>query len=180
MPHGATFPKLDAALCTACGACEVACVTARYPEVPRDVQPDDPIVLERRRLAIRIVDPGPTGDPSPTGEPSPTGDRPIRLQPGMPSLDVCIHCADSPCVPVCPHNALVRFPGGRVELIEPRCTGCGACIGACPYKAIRRVTALSIAVKCDGCAPMDRPGHVVPIKGGPACVAACPTGALKL
>lgn len=169
MPHGATFPKLDAALCTACGACEVACVTARYPEVPRDVQPDDPIVLERRRLAIRVV--------------VDLSEEPVRDAPGMPglpSLDVCIHCVDSPCVPVCPHNALVRFPGGRVELIEPRCTGCGACIAACPYKAIRRVTALSIAVKCDGCAPMDRPGHTVPIKGGPACVAACPTAALKL
>ncbi len=155
MPPKATFPKLDPALCTACGACEVACVTARYPEVPKDVLPDDPVVLERRRLAVRVVA-------------------------GLPSLDVCTHCPDSPCVPVCPHNALVRFPGGRIELIEPRCTGCGACIAACPFRAIRRVTALGIAVKCDGCAPMDRPGHAVPIAGGPACVAACPTQALTV
>ncbi len=155
MQPPATFPKLDPALCTACGACEVACVTARYPAAPAGISPDDPLVLERRRLAIRVIA-------------------------DVPSLDLCVHCPDSPCVSVCPHNALVRFPGGRVELIEPRCTGCGHCIAACPYKAIRRVTELGIAVKCDGCAPMDKPGHVVAIAGGPACVAACPTAALRV
>jgi Fe-S-cluster-containing hydrogenase component 2 len=72
-------------------------------------------------------------------------------------------------VPVCPHHALIRYSDGRVELIEPRCTGCGKCIAACPFDAIRRVTALDIAVKCDGCAA---------IGGSPACVPACPTGAL--
>ena len=163
---------LDPTKCTQCGACEVACVTVRYPELaargtpgpgPVALQPDDAVVLERRRLVIRAPD----GDVF--------GDRPA-----LPTLDVCVHCPDSPCVTVCPHNALVRFRDGRVELIEPRCTGCGACISACPYRAIRRVTALSIAVKCDNCAPMDRPGHVVPIEGGPACVKVCPTGALSM
>lgn len=149
-----TYPTLDPGSCTACGSCEVACVTARHPELT-GAAPDDPVVLERRRLAIRVVA-------------------------GVPSLDVCTHCPDSPCVTVCPHHALVRFPDGRVELIEPRCTGCGHCISACPYRAIRRVTALGIAVKCDACAPMDRPGHTQPIPGGPACVPACPTGALRL
>lgn len=160
-----SHPVLDPTKCTSCGACEVACVTVRYPELSGPgkpaLQPDDALVLERRRLAIRA---------SPA-----TPERP-----GLPSLDVCVHCPDSPCVTVCPHNALVRFRDGRVELIEPRCTGCGACISACPYRAIRRVTELSIAVKCDNCAPMDRPGHVVPIEGGPACVRVCPSGALSL
>lgn len=150
-----THPTLDPASCTACGACEVACVTARYPDAADVTDPDDPRVLERRRLAIRVVA-------------------------GMPSLDVCVHCPDSPCVDVCPHHALIRFADGRVELLEPRCTGCGHCISACPYKAIRRVTALGIAVKCDACAPMVRPGVVEPLPGGPACQAACPTGALGM
>ena len=149
------FPHLNPSTCTSCGACEVACVTARYPEAAGITDPDHPLVLERRRLAVRIVA-------------------------EVPTLDVCIPCPDSPCVAVCPHNALLRFPDGRIELIEPRCTGCGHCISACPYKAIRRVTALGIAVKCDGCAPMDRPGHVTPIPGGPACAPACPTGALTV
>ena len=111
-----------------------------------ELLPDAPIVLEQRRLRIRAVA-------------------------GIPSLDVCVHCPDRPCVPVCPHNALVSFPNGRVELVEPRCTGCGHCIAACTFGAIRRATTLDIAVKCDACAP---------VGGVPACVPACPTGALSL
>lgn len=108
--------------------------------------PDDAIVLEQRRLRIRVVA-------------------------GLPTLDVCVHCAERPCIPVCPHNALIAFPNGRVDLIEPRCTGCGHCIAACGYGAIRRAVTLDIAVKCDGCAP---------VGGVPACVPACPSGALSL
>jgi Fe-S-cluster-containing hydrogenase component 2 len=111
-----------------------------------DLAPDDVLVLERRRLRIRVVA-------------------------GVPSLDVCVHCAERPCVAVCPHHALVAHPNGRVDLVEPRCTGCGHCIAACPYGAIRRVSALDLAYKCDGCAPLDR---------APACIEACPSGALSL
>lgn len=56
-----------------------------------------------------------------------------------------------------------------MDLIESRCTGCGKCIGVCPFHAIHRVTALDIAVKCDGCDGVD---------GVPACVPACPSAAL--
>lgn len=138
------YPVLDPELCTRCHACEIACVEARYGGGP--YQPDDVFVLERRRLAVRDW-----------GE--------------LPTLDVCTHCAEAPCVPVCPHLALLRFRDGRVELREDRCTGCGKCIGACSFRAIRRVTELGIAVKCDGCMPLNRE---------PACVAACPSGALSL
>lgn len=136
------YPVLDSAVCSRCHACEVACVQQRYGGGP--YAPDDPFVLERRRLAVREW----------------------SLE-----LDVCTHCSESPCVPVCPHLALLRFPDGRVELREDRCTGCGRCISACTFRAIRRVTELGVAVKCDGC---------VPLGIAPACVAVCPTGALSL
>lgn len=95
----------------------------------------------------------------------------IRVELGIPTLDVCVHCADSPCVPVCPHFALLRFRDGRVELDEARCTGCGKCVPACPYDAIRRVSELDLALKCDGCRPLGIT---------PACVQACPTSALSV
>lgn len=140
----ARFPVLDPAACVPCGLCEVACVESRYGLA--NLQPDDPVVLERRRLRIRVVA-------------------------DLPALDVCFHCTESPCVPVCPHDALLRFRDGRVELLEDRCTGCGKCVAACTYGAIRRVNDLDIAVKCDGCAPRG---------GAPACLPACPSGALSL
>lgn len=143
------IPVLDPRACTSCGACEVACVEARYG--PSGLTPDDVIVLERRRLTIRVVA-------------------------EAPSLDVCVHCPDSPCVAVCPHHALLRYPDGRVELLEDRCTGCGKCVSACPYRAIRRVNALDIAVKCDGC----RGVGAAPWAAAPACAPACPTGALRI
>lgn len=127
-----------------CGACEVACVEARTGRT--GLLPDAPIVLEQRRLRIRPAKAGP-------------------------SLDVCIHCTERPCVRSCPHRALVARPNGRVDLIESRCTGCGHCIAACTFGAIRRATSLDIAVKCDGCAPLGR---------APACIDACPSGALSL
>lgn len=140
----ARFPALDPSRCVPCGACEVACVEARYGL--EGLAPDDTIVRERRRLAIRVVA-------------------------SLPTIDVCTSCAEAPCSRVCPHDALLRYPDGRVELLENRCTGCGHCVSACDYKAIRRVNELSLAVKCDGCRT---------IAGGPACVPACPSGALSI
>ena len=143
-------PTLDPSRCVPCGRCEVACVEARTGRT--GLAPDDVLVLEQRRLAIRVV-----GD-------------------ALPRLDVCIHCEQSPCVRVCPHHALLRFPidggGVRVELLESRCTGCGTCVSACPHGAIRRVNVLDLAVKCDGCEAT--------ASGVPACVPACPSGALSL
>ncbi len=143
------IPVLEPRLCTSCGACEVACVETRYGLT--GLRPEDVVVLERRRLTIRVVA-------------------------DVPSLDVCVHCPDSPCVAVCPHHALLRYPDGRVELLEDRCTGCGKCVSACPYRAIRRVNALDVAVKCDGCRALG----AEPWSVAPACAPACPTGALQI
>lgn len=114
-----------------------------YGPVP-DHDLEHPLVYDRRRLAIRRAA-------------------------GSWRLEVCDHCGPHPCVGTCPHHALLLWPGGAVTLVEPRCTGCGACISACDRRAIRRVNALSVAIKCDGC--QDR-------EGAPACVRACPEDAL--
>lgn len=138
---------LDPARCTGCRLCELACVEEHFGPVPEhDVE--HPLVYDRRRLAIRPA----------------TSGGPWRIE-------VCDHCEPHPCVGVCPHHALIPWRNGAVTLLTPRCTGCGACITACDRHAIRRVSALSVAIKCDGC--HDRPGP-------PACVRACPDDALGL
>jgi ferredoxin-type protein NapF len=40
------------------------------------------------------------------------------------------------CVARCPERALSGEPGGRINLSIQACTGCGACISACPTEAL--------------------------------------------
>lgn len=116
----------------------------------------------------------------------------------------CRHCEHPHCMADCPPNAIQRGPDGEV-FIDDSCIGCGNCERYCPYGVIRmdavppkKPNLLAWlffgmgpgpgeapakwrkayqpkdsappkkAVKCDMCAG---------IKGGPACVRACPTGA---
>ncbi len=114
----------------------------------------------------------------------------------------CRHCEHPHCMADCPPNAIHRGDDGEV-FIDETCIGCGNCQRNCPYGVIRmekvpppKPSLLSwlffgsgpgpgepehewiesqvanetpkVAIKCDMCAG---------IKGGPACVRACPTGA---
>jgi Fe-S-cluster-containing dehydrogenase component/CRP-like cAMP-binding protein/thioredoxin reductase len=97
----------------------------------------------------------------------------------------CRHCEHPHCMQDCPPNAIHRLPDGEVSIADT-CIGCGNCVENCPYGVIQlaqvapKASLLSrigrrpqkevakTAVKCDSCASL---------KGGPACVRACPTGA---
>ena len=114
----------------------------------------------------------------------------------------CRHCEHPHCMADCPPNAIHRGPDGEV-FIDETCIGCGNCQRNCPYGVIRmekvppkkppllswlmfgfgpgpgeppkKWTEKRVdpetpkkAIKCDMCAG---------IRGGPACVRACPTGA---
>ena len=46
---------------------------------------------------------------------------------------LCNHCADSPCVQVCPVGATFVSPDGVVLVDETYCLGCRYCVQACPY-----------------------------------------------
>ncbi|SRR5712692_11734431 len=48
----------------------------------------------------------------------------------------CNHCADAPCVEICPVTALYARPDGIVDFNNDRCIGCKACTQACPYDAL--------------------------------------------
>jgi phenylacetyl-CoA:acceptor oxidoreductase subunit 1 len=47
----------------------------------------------------------------------------------------CMHCAEPPCVPVCPTGASRQREDGIVWVEHGACIGCGYCALACPYRA---------------------------------------------
>jgi Fe-S-cluster-containing dehydrogenase component len=47
----------------------------------------------------------------------------------------CQHCAEPPCVPVCPTGATRQRDDGLVTMDYDICIGCGYCAVACPYQA---------------------------------------------
>ena len=47
----------------------------------------------------------------------------------------CMHCANPPCVPVCPTGASRQRGDGIVWVDYRECVGCGYCALACPYRA---------------------------------------------
>lgn len=48
---------------------------------------------------------------------------------------MCQHCAEPPCVDVCPTGASFKRADGIVLVDKHNCIGCRYCVMACPYKA---------------------------------------------
>lgn len=65
----------------------------------------------------------------------------------------CQHCADAPCVSVCPTGASFRDDNGIVQVDKSRCIGCDYCVAACPFhvryldpRSASRISATSAAI----------------------------------
>ena len=88
------------------------------------------------------------------------------------SVHRCNHCADAPCVEICPTTALHTRADGIVDFDSDRCIGCKSCMQACPYDALYIDPETNTAAKCNYCAHK--------IDGGyePACVIVCPVEAI--
>jgi len=84
----------------------------------------------------------------------------------------CNHCANPPCVRICPVTAMYQRADGIVEFDPDRCIGCKACLQACPYDAIYIDPDSGTAAKCHFCA------HRTDIGLEPACVVVCPEHAI--
>ncbi len=80
----------------------------------------------------------------------------------------CNHCKNPPCVDTCPAGASFIKSGTNITLVNPdKCTGCKACIAACPYDA-RYITPEGYVQKCTFCE------HRIDKKHATACTEACP------
>ena len=85
----------------------------------------------------------------------------------------CKHCEEAACVLACPTGAVHREgPNGPVLFDEARCIGCKMCVQACPFGVITVSPDGKGVLKCDLCVERLARGQE------PACVYACPTGAL--
>ncbi len=146
----------DPTKCMACRACELACALAH-------ADTDDFIeAIYEQRAKPRIY---------------------IESAGGLAVPLQCRHCEDAPCVRVCPSGALLRLSQNEpVQVDQERCIGCAFCVEVCPFGVImlRECSAegnsggKKAVIKCDLCAARQAKGLQ------PACVAACPVGALAL
>jgi carbon-monoxide dehydrogenase iron sulfur subunit len=85
----------------------------------------------------------------------------------------CRHCTDAPCVDACVTGSMHVSSDGLVTNHDrqERCIGCWMCVMVCPFGVIRDSGEEEPrAVKCDRQCTFE--------SGIPACVRACPTGAL--
>jgi len=84
-------------------------------------------------------------------------------------LAMCRQCGEPKCVFNCPSAALTKDDvTGVVPWEQEKCVDCLLCTVACAYGGIAWDEAAGHVVKCDMC------------DGAPACVEACPHGALEL
>lgn len=130
-------------LCIDCKACMVACSV------------ENNIRTGKHRNWVQTL--GPTGTFPELG---------LQFRPGN-----CMHCANPPCLRVCPTGATYQREDGLVEIDQARCIGCRYCILACPYNARYFDEAKGVTDKCTACQ------HRLEAGEEPACVHACMTDA---
>ncbi len=157
---------IDINKCIGCGKCVAAC--KKENDVPKEPH-------YFRTWVERYITPtnGETEVDSPNGGidgfPDFNGDKSILKAFFVPKL--CNHCANPPCVQVCPVGATFKSRDGVVLIDEKYCVGCRYCIQACPYGARYMHPQKHVADKCTLCYHRITKGKL------PACVEVCPTKA---
>lgn len=86
----------------------------------------------------------------------------------------CNHCLDAPCMKGCPVDAYQVNDRGIVEHLDNICIGCQYCTWNCPYGVPVYQEDRHIVTKCDMCV------NRLDQKLDPACVEACPAGAILI
>jgi len=152
---------VDTTLCVGCRSCEEACNKVNH--LPKPDKPfDDDSVLDNPRDtspdAFTVVNRYSAGK----GEPI------TRKQ-------QCMHCLEPACSSACIIKALEKQPMGPVTYRDDLCLGCRYCMVSCPFDVpkFEYSKAAPLMKKCTFCFARQKQGSM------PACVEACPVGALK-
>lgn len=153
---------VDIDLCIGCKACEVACKewndlkaepTFNFGSYQshRDLTPHTWDLMRFNEVSL------------------PNGDLAWLIK-----KDSCLHCEDPGCLLACPApGAIVQYENGIVDFDQEFCIGCQYCIAGCPFDIPRFDSETKKVYKCTLC--VDR----VSANLEPACVKACPTGAIR-
>lgn len=153
---------VDIDLCIGCKACEVAC--KEWNDLPPDKTENFGSYQSHKDLSAT------TWDLMRFNEVDlPNGDLAWLIR-----KDSCLHCDDPGCLAACPApGAIVQYENGIVDFDQTKCIGCQLCITGCPFDIPRFDLKTEKVYKCTMC--VDR----VSVSLEPACVKACPTGAIK-
>ena len=158
---GQVAKLIDTTKCIGCKACQVACM--EWNDLRDDIgtctghydNPND--LSEHSWTLMRFAE-----------YENPKGDLEWLIR-----KDGCMHCEDPGCLKACPSpGAIVQYANGIVDFQEENCIGCGYCVTGCPFDVPRISKKDKKAYKCTLCS--DRVG----VGLEPACVKACPTGAI--
>ena len=147
---------VDLTRCNGCDSCALACKEANQrPEpdtVPVSLNSDAYSFVDRRQVV---------------------SDAGIEQQ--MPIKRQCMHCLHPACVSACTVGALTKSADGPVVYNDKKCIGCRYCQYACPFgvPTYDWENPLGLIHKCQFCISRLEEGQQ------PACVASCPTGALR-
>ncbi|MFP4458579.1 MAG: 4Fe-4S dicluster domain-containing protein [Candidatus Zixiibacteriota bacterium] len=83
----------------------------------------------------------------------------------------CRNCNIPICKDVCPVDAIEKTGNGTIKLNKSKCIACGSCHIACPFGSVVENDKLVYSI-CDLC-------YDTIYQNNPACIATCPTNALK-
>ncbi|WP_418790454.1 4Fe-4S dicluster domain-containing protein [Phosphitispora sp. TUW77] len=151
---------IDVTRCTGCRGCQVAC--KQWNELP----------------AAKTVFSGSYENPPRIGGDTWTKVRFFEKEDAgkvrfLFRKEQCMHCSEPSCAAVCAAGAIKKTDNGMVLFNDDRCVGCKNCVVACPFHVIGFSKETGSSRKCRLC--YERIENDME----PACVKACPTGAVS-